>query len=65
MAYALKGVAPAESRPPEGVINVGGDWTYDEFAHGAGVTSLGVEAAPPPTPPTEEEKKSILDLFKN
>jgi penicillin-binding protein 1A len=65
MAYALKGVAPSEPRPPEGVVNIGGDWTYDEFAHGAGVTSLGVEAAPPPTPPTEEEKKSILDLFKN
>jgi penicillin-binding protein 1A len=65
MAYALKGVPVSEPRPPEGVVNVGGDWTYDEFAHGEGVTSLGVEAAPPPTPPTEEEKKSILDLFKN
>jgi penicillin-binding protein 1A len=65
MAYALKGVPVSEPRPPEGVVNVGGDWTYEEFAHGGGVTSLGVEAAPPPTPPTEEEKKSILDLFKN
>ena len=65
MAYALKGAPVAELRPPEGVLNIGGDWTYDEFAHGTGVTSLGVEAAPPPTPPTEEEKKSILDLFKN
>ncbi len=65
MAYALKGVPVSEPRPPAGVVNVGGDWTYDEFAHGAGVTSLGVEAAPPPVPPTEEEKKSILDLFKN
>jgi penicillin-binding protein 1A len=65
MAYALKGAPVVEARPPEGVLNIGGDWTYDEFAHGTGVTSLGVEAAPPPTPPTEEEKKSILDLFKN
>ncbi len=65
MAYALKGVPVSEPRPPEGVVNVGGDWTYEEFAQGGGVTSLGVEAAPPPTPPTEDEKKSILDLFKN
>jgi penicillin-binding protein 1A len=65
MAYALKGAPVAEARPPEGVLNVGGEWMYEEFAHGAGVNSLGVEAAPPPTAPTEEEKKSILDLFKN
>jgi penicillin-binding protein 1A len=65
MAYALKGAPASEARPPEGVLNVGGEWMYEEFAHGAGVNSLGVEAAPPPTAPTEEEKKSILDLFKN
>jgi penicillin-binding protein 1A len=65
MAYALKGAPVTEAKPPEGVLNVGGDWTYEEYAHGTGVTSLGVEAAPPPTPPTEDEKKSILDLFKN
>lgn len=65
MGYALKGVPVSEPRPPEGVLNIGGDWTYEEFAYGQGVTSLGVEAAPPPTAPTEEEKKSILDLFKN
>jgi penicillin-binding protein 1A len=65
MAYALKGVPITEPRPPEGVLNVAGEWIYDEYAQGAGVTSLGVEAAPPPTPPTEDEKKSILDLFKN
>lgn len=65
MAYALKGVPVTEPRPPEGVLNIAGDWTYDEYAHGTGVTSLGVEAAPPPTAPTEDEKKSILDLFKN
>ena len=65
MTHALKGVPVAEPRPPEGVVNVGGDWTYDEYANGRGVTSLGVDAAPPPAPPTEDEKKSILDLFKN
>jgi penicillin-binding protein 1A len=65
MAHALKGVPVAEARAPEGVVNVGGDWTYEEYAQGRGVTTLGVDAAPPPAPPTEDEKKSILDLFKN
>ena len=65
MAHALKGVPVAEPRAPEGVVNVGGDWTYEEYAQGRGVTTLGVDAAPPPAPPTEDEKKSILDLFKN
>jgi penicillin-binding protein 1A len=45
-------------------LNVGGEWIYDEFASGAGVTSVGLEEKAP-APPTEEEKKGILDLFKN
>lgn len=65
MAYALKGVPVHEATAPEGVMNIGGDWVYNEFANGQGVTSVGMDAAPPPTPPTEDEKKSILDLFKN
>jgi penicillin-binding protein 1A len=65
MGYALKGVPTQEPTPAEGVVNVGGEWVYDEFAHGAGVTSVGLDQAPPPTAPTEEEKRSILDLFKN
>ena len=51
-------------RAPEGVLNVGGEWIYDEFAHGNGVASVGLEERAP-APPTEEEKKGILDLFKN
>jgi penicillin-binding protein 1A len=65
MNYALKGVPTQEPRPPQGLVYVGGEWVYDEFAHGAGVSSVGLEQAPPPSAPTEEEKKSILDLFKN
>ncbi len=53
------------AKAPEGVLNIGGEWLYEEFAHGAGVTSLGLEDALPPAAPTEDEKKSILDLFKN
>jgi penicillin-binding protein 1A len=67
MQYALKNVPQPKTAPkaPDGVVNVGGEWVYEEYAQGAGVTSLGLDQAPPPTAPTEDEKKSILDLFKN
>ncbi|MBL0728089.1 penicillin-binding protein 1A [Piscinibacter sp. HJYY11] len=63
MGQALKGVPVAEASAPEGVVNLGGEWYYDEFTHGKGVSSLGLDDKLP-TAPTEEEKKSILDLFK-
>jgi penicillin-binding protein 1A len=68
MQYALKNVPPppkAPAKAPDGLLNVGGEWVYEEYAHGAGVTSLGLDQAPAPVAPTEDEKKSILDLFKN
>jgi penicillin-binding protein 1A len=65
MAHALKGVPVAQLKPPDGVVQAGGEWMYDEFAHGQGVISVGLDEQPAPTPPTEDEKKSILDLFKN
>ncbi|HEY0821863.1 MAG TPA: penicillin-binding protein, partial [Rhizobacter sp.] len=63
MSQALKGVPVSEPSAPEGVVNLGGEWYYDEFTHGKGVSSLGLDDKMP-TAPTEEEKKSILDLFK-
>lgn len=75
METALRGVPVTEPIAPEGVLNIGGEWFYDEFARGAGVNSLGLsdpildpnvplpQQAPAPAP--AEEKKSILDLFKN
>jgi penicillin-binding protein 1A len=63
MSVALKGVQVEEARAPEGVVNLGGEWYYDEFTHGKGVSSLGLDDKLP-SAPTEEEKKSILDLFK-
>jgi len=63
MKHALNGV-PVEQYPvPDGVVNVGDEWFYEEYAHGAGVNSLGLEDKLP-TPPNEDERKSILDLFK-
>ena len=72
MESALKNLPVSEPLPPEGVVYAGGEWYYDEFARGAGITSLGLEdkaagltdpaQAPLPAP---EDKKKILDLFRN
>ncbi len=55
MEHALKGVPVTEMKPPEGVINLGGEWYYEEYARGAGVGSLGMNPAPG-TPGTPEDK---------
>jgi penicillin-binding protein 1A len=65
MSYALKGVPVQEAQSPEGVLNIGGEWYYEEYAHGGGIASLGLEDKMAPTAADTEEKKSILDLFKN
>jgi penicillin-binding protein 1A len=44
METALKGVPVMEPSAPEGVINVGGEWYYEEYARGNGVASLGLSA---------------------
>ncbi|RST53733.1 penicillin-binding protein 1A [Variovorax sp. MHTC-1] len=78
METAIKGVPVTDltATPPSGVVNVGGEWYYDDYAPGRGVATLGVEAGP--TPPVEaisgvpvspapppEERNRILDLFRN
>ncbi len=63
MKHALSGV-PVEQYPvPDGVVNIGDEWYYEEYTKGAGVASVGLEDKLPPSP-DEEERKSILDLFK-
>jgi penicillin-binding protein 1A len=42
METALKGVPVMEPTAPEGLVNVGGEWYYEEFARGQGVSSLGL-----------------------
>ena len=61
MTTALKGVPVAQATPPEGVVQVGGEWYYQEYAQGQGVSGLGLEDKLAPT--AAEERKSILDLF--
>jgi penicillin-binding protein 1A len=63
MGYALKGVPVSEPAAPEGVVNIAGEWYYEEFTYGSGVTSLGLDDKLPVVP-NEEERKGILDLFR-
>ena len=79
MEYALKGVPVTEYQAPAGVVNLNGEWYYEEYAQGAGISSVGMqpepgasseETAPAPSGgiqvlPPSDEKKRILDLFKN
>src|SRR5690606_31317407 len=74
--HALKGVPVAELPVPPGVVNVGGEWFYEEFARSSGAGSLGMsdgygsgggyEASTEDTPPPpSEERNRIMDLFRN
>lgn len=66
METALKNVPVAEVAVPEGVVHQGGEWYYEEFAKGSGISSLGLGDAPEAETipmPAAEEKKKILDLF--
>ncbi len=71
MQHALKGVPEKDLSAPEGVVNVGGEWYFDEYAKGGGVRTLGMEnenateAISIHALPPAEERKRILDLFKN
>jgi penicillin-binding protein 1A len=46
METALKGVPVMEPSAPQGVVNVGGEWYYEEYARGSGVGSLGLAPNP-------------------
>ena len=43
MTEALKGVPVTEYTPPPGLINVGGEWYYEEYGPGRGVHGLGLQ----------------------
>jgi penicillin-binding protein 1A len=63
MQHALKDVPVQEAVAPEGVVNVGGLWMFDEFSGGRGVSSLGLDDKVPQAP-SSEERNGILDLFR-
>ena len=66
METALRSVPVSEYAVPEGLVHVGGEWFFEEFAKG-GVTSLGLgdKGDEKSALPAGEEKRKILDLFRN
>ncbi|MDH6592079.1 penicillin-binding protein 1A [Variovorax sp. TBS-050B] len=79
MQSALKGVPVAQLPEPPGVVNIDGEWYFDEFTPGHNIASLGVEPVevqqpqeqqPPQElvplgpPPQPEERNRILDFFR-
>jgi penicillin-binding protein 1A len=69
METALRAIPISEPSVPEGLVNVGSDWVFDELAKGGGITTLGTgsdgTASKPASLPPGEEKNRILDLFRN
>ena len=71
MEQALKNVPIMEPTAPEGIINSGGEWFYNEYTHSTGISSVGLndkadtDGSAIQTLPPADEKKKILDLFKN
>jgi penicillin-binding protein 1A len=65
METALKNMPVMDAIAPEGVLYVNGDWYFEEYAKGSGVTSLGLGNEKGGTLPEPDEKKRILDLFRN
>ncbi len=73
MEKALKSTPPSELPVPAGVVNLGGEWFYEEYARGAGITSMGLDGksaegqagGPIQVLPAPDERRRILDLFKN
>ncbi len=62
MRSALKGVPVAESKAPEGVSRINGDWAYSEYAHGKGIFHLdGAGLAPPPGSGSSSSSRSDND----
>ncbi|MCE2857438.1 MAG: penicillin-binding protein 1A [Comamonadaceae bacterium] len=65
METALKNMPVMDAIAPEGVVYVNGEWYFDEYARGGGVTSLGLGNEKGGSLPEPDEKKRILDLFRN
>lgn len=65
MRSALKGVPVAENKAPSGVSHVGGDWMYEEYAHGGGIYNLDGAGLEPEEPEDDgkSERQRILDMF--
>ncbi len=72
MVQALKNVPVAELPVPEGVVNIDGEWFFNEYTRSTGIATLGLDGSGQAANtqqvipmPAADEKKKILDLFKN
>ena len=69
METALRSMPVSQPAVPEGLVNVGGDWLFEELSRNGSITTLGVgaesSAAKPAPLPAGEERNRILDLFRN
>ncbi len=63
MTHALRKLPEMAPVVPGGLVQRGGDWIFEEFASGGGVSSVGLEDKLPQAP-SEDERKSIIDLFR-
>ena len=63
MAHALRKLPEGPMAVPEGLVQYNGDWVFDEYSGGEGISSVGLDDKLP-APPSETERKSILDLFR-
>ena len=64
---ALRNTPVTELSPPEGVVNIGGEWFYEEYTRSSGVRDVGLQSpeaeAGAPSAPSASEKSDILDMF--
>ena len=65
METALKNMPIMDAIAPEGVLYANGEWYFDEYAKGGGVTSLGLGSDKAGALPEVEERKKIMDFFRN
>ena len=63
MAQALRKLPEQAPDVPAGLVQRGGDWIFEEYASGGGVSSVGLDDKLPEAP-NAEERKGILDLFR-
>ncbi len=61
MEYALKAAPVSEYSAPEGVVNVGGEWYYNEYARGSGVSNVGGSSDVPPGGDKEVPSPAITE----
>ena len=64
METALRAQPVVVPNVPEGLVQVGGEWLFEEYASG-GVKSLGLGDSPAAGGGVTDEKRKILDLFRN